>query len=202
MGTPLRGLALNPRGVQVTRNDVFTARLLEMYKRTHGPGAQQTALGLHRSDYLLDVAPGSQPGQGEKTALLNREQPCSGTLDLTIPSTWTDKFLQVELNTIASSFGCVGALTTRLHRYVWGTMRLQLSVFIHRPTSWGFAGNLTCRTQPWMQIHSEQILGRGRGLRGFWTSLPGRARDDPLQGGPAEAAGKGAQESVVGEPPR
>ncbi|KAG2487617.1 hypothetical protein HYH03_013756 [Edaphochlamys debaryana] len=74
------------------QHDEFTARLLRVLSDTRGARAalraagSEVALGIHRSDYMLDAPSG--------------------------------KFLQVELNTIASSFGCLSALTTRLHGYL------------------------------------------------------------------------------------
>jgi hypothetical protein len=47
---------------------------------------QEIRLGLHRSDYMLDMATGN--------------------------------LLQVELNTISSSFAALGSLVTSLHRYL------------------------------------------------------------------------------------
>ncbi|KXZ48946.1 hypothetical protein GPECTOR_24g236 [Gonium pectorale] len=72
-------------------HDAFTARLLALLaasrpaRRGLAAAGREVALGVHRSDYMLDAPSG--------------------------------KFLQVELNTIASSFGCLSALMTRLHGY-------------------------------------------------------------------------------------
>lgn len=59
-------------------------------------GRPEVALGIHRSDYMLDA-----PSQG---------------------------FLQVELNTIASSFGCLSSQVTRMHNYILS--RLPSSVLV------------------------------------------------------------------------
>lgn len=61
--------------------------------REAGPPAQPVALGLHRSDYMVDDS------QEDKKA----KEP---------------RLLQVELNTIASSFGCLAAGTAGLHRFL------------------------------------------------------------------------------------
>lgn len=84
---------------EAARADEFTGRLLGMYMalRGEGPPAQPVALGLHRSDYMVDASGrDSDKGEGE-------EEP---------------RLLQVELNTIASSFGCLAAGTAGLHRYL------------------------------------------------------------------------------------
>ncbi|ORZ33437.1 glutathione synthase [Catenaria anguillulae PL171] len=72
--------------------DPFTSRLYSIYRRQLAAGlpAQSISLGVHRSDYLLHKA--------------------SPTTPPTIQ--------QVELNTIASSFGCLSSLTTGLHQYL------------------------------------------------------------------------------------
>eukprot|EP00197_Chlamydomonas_leiostraca_P013601 CAMPEP_0202858398 /NCGR_PEP_ID=MMETSP1391-20130828/955_1 /ASSEMBLY_ACC=CAM_ASM_000867 /TAXON_ID=1034604 /ORGANISM="Chlamydomonas leiostraca, Strain SAG 11-49" /LENGTH=492 /DNA_ID=CAMNT_0049537319 /DNA_START=188 /DNA_END=1666 /DNA_ORIENTATION=- len=74
-------------------HDTFTGRLLSLLKDSRAAraalaakGKPEIALGVHRSDYMLDAPSG--------------------------------RFLQVEINTIASSFGCLSALMTRLHNYV------------------------------------------------------------------------------------
>jgi glutathione synthase len=69
-----------------------------MYMALHkeGPPAQPVALGLHRSDYMVDASSSSSSSGKE-------EEP---------------RLLQVELNTIASSFGCLAAGTAGLHYYL------------------------------------------------------------------------------------
>ncbi len=76
---------------EVVQSDEFTGRLLDMYNQCPqgAKAAQPVALGLHRSDYMIDD---SQAGAAE--------------------------LLQVELNTIASSFGCLASVTASLHRYL------------------------------------------------------------------------------------
>eukprot|EP00924_Labyrinthula_sp_SR-Ha-C_P016727 snap_masked-scaffold_6-processed-gene-13.25-mRNA-1 protein AED:0.23 eAED:0.25 QI:0/-1/0/1/-1/1/1/0/525 len=74
--------------------DDFTRKLLEIYNkeeeiyRTHGYSFQTNFLGIHRSDYMLD-----------HTDLL-------------------DRLLQIELNTIASSFGGLSQKVAQMHKYL------------------------------------------------------------------------------------
>mmetsp|Transcript_30150 Transcript_30150/g.37164 ORF Transcript_30150/g.37164 Transcript_30150/m.37164 type:complete len:494 (+) Transcript_30150:133-1614(+) len=75
---------------QVSKGDDFTNRLVELCKEVKERGVSQPwYLGIHRSDYMLD--------------------------DL-----GDDKFalLQVELNTIASSFGCLSARVAKMHKFL------------------------------------------------------------------------------------
>lgn len=83
---------------EVVKSDEFTARLLELYKkcpptRDH---PQPLAMGIHRSDYMIDGGGGNGSG--------NEKQ--------------KKKLLQVELNTIASSFGCLGSRTASMQTYL------------------------------------------------------------------------------------
>ncbi|KAH8060480.1 glutathione synthase [Aureococcus anophagefferens] len=77
---------------QTAASDAFTRRLLEL--RRSQTSAQTASLGLLRSDYMIDAGPGSA------TPFEN------------------GKALQVELNTIASSFGCLSTVLSSLHAYV------------------------------------------------------------------------------------
>jgi hypothetical protein len=81
---------------EAAQSDDFTGRLLGMYTalRGQGPPAQRVALGLHRSDYMVDDDQ-------------ERERKEEGP-----------RLVQVELNTIASSFGCLAAGTAGLHRFL------------------------------------------------------------------------------------
>lgn len=68
-------------------HDEFTARLLGVYEAVRarkGEAMHARAVGVHRSDYMVD-----EP---------------------------TGRLLQVELNTIASSFGALGTLVSDMHR--------------------------------------------------------------------------------------
>lgn len=88
---------LNSALGEVSKSDEFTGRLLKMYNEVYSSGvaasAQPVALGLHRSDYMIDDS--TAAGVSGKKRLL-----------------------QVELNTIASSFGCLASVTADLHRYL------------------------------------------------------------------------------------
>jgi len=73
------------------RVDPFTNRLGRISKAIHAEGLRQpNMLGIHRSDYMLH-----EPNNSS-----------------------TPRFLQVELNTIASSMGTHAANVTKLHRYL------------------------------------------------------------------------------------
>ena len=78
---------------QTAASDAFTRRLLEL--RRSSPRRQAASLGLLRSDYMIDA------GSGEGDAVFE-----------------TGRALQVELNTIASSFGCLSTVLSGLHAYV------------------------------------------------------------------------------------
>lgn len=72
---------------QTRRADPFTGRLMDIYDTVLAEGiSQEVQLGLHRSDYMLDMVTGD--------------------------------LLQVEMNTISSSFASLGALTSKLHKYI------------------------------------------------------------------------------------
>jgi glutathione synthase len=74
----------------VLDSDKFTARLVDLCKAVHAEGNIQPAyLGILRSDYMLD-----QPEDSDVTRLL-----------------------QVEINCIASSFGCLSGKVCQLHNY-------------------------------------------------------------------------------------
>ena len=77
--------------LSVANSDAFTKRLLDIYSTLPLSVVKETVhLGLHRSDYMLNVDTNS----GE-------EQP-----------------LQVEMNTIASSFGCLSKKVGDFHRFL------------------------------------------------------------------------------------
>ena len=79
---------------ETAASDEFTRKLLEMRRDADAAGLLQTcSLGLLRSDYMLD-APGGDAADG------------------------SGKALQVELNTIASSFGCLSSVISGLHAYI------------------------------------------------------------------------------------
>ena len=78
----------------VVTEDAFTGRLLELSRLVQKEGVQQqTYLGIHRSDYMLH----------EAQADVSRD---------------SQRLLQVELNTISSSFACISSLVSGMHRSV------------------------------------------------------------------------------------
>ena len=79
----------------VLESDPFTAKLVELMKATP---PQRLRLGIHRSDFMFHGPPGEEEGEGGDS----------------MPR----RFLQIELNTIASSFGCISARVSELHRYL------------------------------------------------------------------------------------
>jgi len=101
--------------------DPFTGRLVAMSKQVHQEGLRQRMfLGIHRSDYMLH-----EP-TGEAVA---------------------PRFLQVELNTIASSMGAHAANTTSLHkfllsRYGQGTGSIATALKQHFSEATVFGGDL------------------------------------------------------------
>ncbi|CAM9277047.1 unnamed protein product [Discosporangium mesarthrocarpum] len=82
--------------------DPFTAELMRIHNviEAEGGARQSVCLGINRSDYMLH-APDEDGG---------------------VPH-----LLQVELNTIASSFGCMSALTARMQRHLLGRFADQSS---------------------------------------------------------------------------
>ena len=84
---------------QTRTADSFTGRLMDIHGQLLSEGiTQDIQLGLHRSDYMLDMTTGA--------------------------------LLQVEMNTISSSFAGLGALTSKLHRYLVGRFGQELGLSI------------------------------------------------------------------------
>eukprot|EP00929_Paragymnodinium_shiwhaense_P060622 TRINITY_DN30266_c0_g2_i1.p1 TRINITY_DN30266_c0_g2~~TRINITY_DN30266_c0_g2_i1.p1 ORF type:complete len:513 (+),score=86.67 TRINITY_DN30266_c0_g2_i1:113-1651(+) len=76
--------------------DPFTKKLIECCKAVQADPAglrQNVYLGIHRSDYMMHEPEGTKPSDA--------------------------RFLQVELNTIASSFGALSSRTGDLHRFLF-----------------------------------------------------------------------------------
>ena len=75
--------------------DPFVARQLQVFEAVEKEGGptQRAYLGIHRSDYMLHQPDGATAPEG---------------------------LLQVELNTIAASFGCLSTQVSRMHRYLAG----------------------------------------------------------------------------------
>uniref|UniRef100_H3H115 Glutathione synthetase n=1 Tax=Phytophthora ramorum TaxID=164328 RepID=H3H115_PHYRM len=78
----------------VVEEDKFTGRLLQLSRQVQDEGVQQKAyLGIHRSDYMLHEPQAGVAGDAQR-------------------------LLQVELNTIASSFACISSLVSGMHSAV------------------------------------------------------------------------------------
>jgi len=85
--------------VEAAQADPFVADQMKIYDTVMKEGiAQQTYLGIHRSDYMIH-APSSIDHTHTHTA---QEQ----------------RILQVELNTIAASFGCLSTKISQMHHYL------------------------------------------------------------------------------------
>jgi hypothetical protein len=79
----------------VCKVDPFYAKLMHIYSTVRSePVVQPVALGINRSDYMLELAPTSTPTHPKY------------------------QVKQVELNTISAAGSCMSANTSRLHRYL------------------------------------------------------------------------------------
>ncbi len=77
---------------KVSQADPFTKKLLDIYLSLDESAVKSSIqVGILRSDYMMDIA------DEEKE----------------------DKFLQIEINTIASSFGCLSQKVGALHKYLF-----------------------------------------------------------------------------------
>jgi glutathione synthetase len=80
---------------EAAKVDPFVADQMKIYKAVMKEGiSQQTYLGIHRSDYMIH----SPSSTGE-----TKEE---------------ERILQVELNTIAASFGCLSTKVNQMHQYL------------------------------------------------------------------------------------
>ena len=78
--------------------DEFTRRLWQIYETVHTEGvAQDLQLGIHRSDYMFDVGNAVNGQLGD-------------------PSEF--RLIQIEINTIASAFGCLSTRLYNTHRRI------------------------------------------------------------------------------------
>jgi hypothetical protein len=95
------------------RGDDFTERLLRISREmSGGAGQQPLQLGILRSDYMLhEPTAGELDGAGRLGKLLAAQG--GGQAD-----GGAKHFMQVEINCIASSFGCMGQLATEMHRFL------------------------------------------------------------------------------------
>lgn len=122
----------------VLPHDDFTRRLVEIYEAIDGAGrdVQKVCLGINRSDYMLHA-------EGAASASSS-------------PS-----IKQVEINTIASSFGCLSTEVTRLHRYlaqkVLGCTRLLTASWLlpYNDTMRGLAHGLAMAHREYLRQESR-----------------------------------------------
>lgn len=132
----------------VLPHDEFTRRLVEIFQAINGAGrdVQKIQLGITRSDYMLHAG---ESGSG------------------------SPELKQVEINTIAASFGCLSTQVTRLHQYlvqkVLGHSRLSSKSFIlpHNETMRGLAHGLAA-------AHKEYLRQESVMFKPSQPSRPGR----------------------------
>lgn len=121
----------------VLPHDDFTRRLVEIFRAIDGENrdVQKVHLGINRSDYMLHA---------------------EGTASASSSSS----LKQVEINTIASSFGCLSAQVTRLHCYlaqkVLGCRRLATASWIlpYNDTVRGLANGLALAHHEYLRQES------------------------------------------------
>ena len=83
----------------VAASDPFVQRLLDLYREVPEAVVRSgIALGIHRSDYMLNNA---APSSSSSSSSSSTQVP-----------------LQIEINTIASSFGCLSSKVGDLHRHL------------------------------------------------------------------------------------
>ena len=97
-------------GPAAAAGDAFTARLLALRRGTARTPGDDLALAITRSDYMVDGGQGGGGGglaDGGGGTEKKKGGPGLGPAGALL--------LQVELNTIASSFGCLGGAASALH---------------------------------------------------------------------------------------
>jgi len=105
---------------ETVQSDAFTAAVARVYREC--PNPQSLRLGLLRSDYMLD-----EKGSGDKR---------KGTAPPPARS------LQVEINTIASSFACLSQTVSELHAFLGAKKRRALSTTLKNEAGRGMAAGL------------------------------------------------------------
>ncbi|KAJ9089760.1 Glutathione synthetase [Entomophthora muscae] len=94
----------------VSKVDDFLAHLIEIFEATsQSVSNQPIRLGIHRSDYILHYDAANEMGDLDGQNLKEV---------INFFSSNKFKLLQVEINTIASSFGSLSSLTTGLHKFL------------------------------------------------------------------------------------
>jgi glutathione synthetase len=94
--------------------------------------AQRVALGIFRSDYLLQ----------------KRNDDSKDSMDSAYP-------LQVELNTIASSFGCLSTKVTQLHQFLYSDSTNRRQQLIDNPAATNIVDGLAAALQEYMRQRSS-----------------------------------------------
>lgn len=85
----------------------FTGKMVELADEVIAMGrVQNVTLGILRSDYMLHSPPSSSDNDDSTNVTSKKEQFLEA------------KPLQVELNTIASSFGCLSTKLTQMHKHI------------------------------------------------------------------------------------
>ncbi|XP_031566892.1 glutathione synthetase-like [Actinia tenebrosa] len=120
--------------------DEFTGRIYDIYEQTRKEGiAQPISLGLLRSDYMLD-----SDKQGATSV-----KECDEQLNIK----------QVEVNTIASSFGCLGSKLPGLGSYVLGLTGKNVAVGSQQmPVNSSLAGIAEGLAQAWEFYGSKSAV--------------------------------------------
>ena len=96
--------------------DPFVAKQLEIFDAVLEEGiSQKSYLGIHRSDYMMHQPDGADSPNG---------------------------LLQVELNTIASSFGCLSTQVSRMHRYLESLEGKSVETMPHHDTTANIASGI------------------------------------------------------------
>jgi len=114
--------------------DPFTGRLLEIMtaQQKTGRRVQTLSLGVLRSDYMLHSVPGDER-----------------------------KLLQVEINTIASSFGCISTNLTRMMKTVDDTALYSRTDVPENFAMQSIANGIACAHKSWiMQQQAQSQIGR------------------------------------------
>ena len=114
--------------------DPFTGRLLEIMtaQQQKGQRTQSLSLGVLRSDYMLHNVPGDER-----------------------------KLLQVEINTIASSFGCISTNLTRMMKTVDDTAVYSRTDVPENFAMHSIANGIACAHKSWiMQQQMQSQIGK------------------------------------------
>ena len=154
----------------VIGSDAFTARLVSICRAVEAEGVNQTAyLGIFRSDYMLhEPEPKAADADGGD----------GGDVDVDVGP----RLLQVELNTIASSFAGLGSKVYGLHRFNMGRHALALPAV---RSAFGVGGAATATTSSKRKRGEEGTVagaapssGTGAGTGGYLAAADREANRD------------------------